>query len=177
MLHEIGFIEQVYDNQNVTVVVPVFGRVWELFSFHPDVNPDHPVHHFKERRIIFVQLVPPGREPGKAHLSIIQTACHLMNLHPDLNDVYLPMLGCGRGKLNPRDVYPILKNTLDDRFTLIGNDPDKFPALDGKGCLDCGFKVKDWSHSHRICDICKKKKVGSPKKQPRVQTRKPIGYS
>lgn len=33
--------------------------------------------------------------------------------------VALPMVGCGNGNLSPRDVLPILRTFLDDRFVLL----------------------------------------------------------
>ena len=33
--------------------------------------------------------------------------------------VYLPLVGCGNGKLNPGIVVPMLRAVLDDRFTLV----------------------------------------------------------
>jgi hypothetical protein len=33
--------------------------------------------------------------------------------------VALPMVGCGNGNLRPRDVLPILREVLDDRFILL----------------------------------------------------------
>ena len=33
--------------------------------------------------------------------------------------VWLPLVGCGNGGLNPADVLPILERLLDDRFTLV----------------------------------------------------------
>ncbi len=35
-------------------------------------------------------------------------------------EIALPLVGCGRGGLDKRDVLPILHHYLDDRFVLLG---------------------------------------------------------
>ena len=57
----------------------------------------------------------------KANLALIEESCeHLRYMWHDCSEeVYLPKVGCGNGKLDWKDVKPILKKYLDDRFIIV----------------------------------------------------------
>lgn len=67
----------------------------------------------------------------KADITII--ADSLRQLVPIMGGgdrIYLPLLGCGYGELEPKDVMPLLE-ALDDRFTLVLRSDEvvkKYPA-------------------------------------------------
>ena len=57
---------------------------------------------------------------AKADLSIIEQSCkelvELANQHPEWNTILVPKAGCGAGELDWKDVEPIMKKYLDNRF-------------------------------------------------------------
>lgn len=58
----------------------------------------------------------------KADIKLIKTsATQLVELANKMNwnSVYLPVAGCGNGKLSWADVRPVLSDILDDRFTVV----------------------------------------------------------
>lgn len=92
-----------------------------------------------------IYIAPDGRELYKFHvkyhwrapaeISIIQTSLlemlawygmrRMKKLSAIVSPRYyqdvtisLPMVGCGNGKLDPKEVVPLLRRKLDDRFTL-----------------------------------------------------------
>lgn len=48
----------------------------------------------------------------------------LANLELTETSIYIPLVGCGNGGLDIDDVFPLLKEHLDERFTLIVSDQD-----------------------------------------------------
>lgn len=58
----------------------------------------------------------------KASIELIENSCkQLVEIVTDSKEdnILIPMVGCGNGKLDPSQVKPILEKYLDDRFTLV----------------------------------------------------------
>ena len=50
---------------------------------------------------------------------IARSTLYLVEHTPPSADIWLPLVGCGNGGLDPADVLPVLDRYLDDRFTLV----------------------------------------------------------
>ncbi len=56
----------------------------------------------------------------KADINLLQRSAEQLQMEEEYStEVYLPLVGCGNGKLHKEQVLPILKSILDDRFTLV----------------------------------------------------------
>lgn len=59
---------------------------------------------------------------AKADLTIIEQSCkqlvELANQHPEWNTILVPKAGCGAGELDWKDVEPIMRKYLDNRFII-----------------------------------------------------------
>jgi hypothetical protein len=58
----------------------------------------------------------------KADLELIEKSAKQLLYIVD-RPIYLPMVGCGNGKLSWHDVYPILDKYFDDTFTVVTLTP------------------------------------------------------
>ena len=67
----------------------------------------------------------------KADVTLIEESCkHLVYMwYHCKEEVYLPRVGCGNGRLDWKDVKPILEKYLDDRFIIVNNEEEVKPGL------------------------------------------------
>ena len=61
----------------------------------------------------------------KANLDVIEGSAKQLSKLAPKEDVYLPRVGCGNGKLDWKDVKPVLERCLDDRFTVVSLEESK----------------------------------------------------
>ncbi len=77
-----------------------------MFIFFP-VKPLHPI-------------IPHLSWNQPASIDLVHKSCmELAKIEDVAQNIYLPLVGCGNGGLSPLDVYPILRDTLSDRLTLV----------------------------------------------------------
>jgi len=76
-------------------------------------------HCYKEYHIITFPVKYNYWE--KADLKLIELSANLINKLTSLSDdkIALPKVGCGNGKLNWKEVEPILDKYLDERFIVV----------------------------------------------------------
>ena len=83
---------------------------------------DNHVFSFSEYRLLTFPVKDAWWKP--ATLELVEQSCKELKkiVHYNLGKiqvpVYLPRVGCGNGKLNWKDVKPILERFLDERFVV-----------------------------------------------------------
>lgn len=93
---------------------------WERYGWTRKVT-----YHTERRLVMFpvkplIQDAPHFSWRQDADLTLIEgSAIHLAETAPKDAATCVPLVGCGNGKLDEKDVLPILRKHLDDRFILV----------------------------------------------------------
>ncbi len=67
---------------------------------------------------------------NNADLELIEkTIFQLSEIDYMYNHVYVTLLGCGNGKLDVEDIFPLLVENLNDKFTLIVTEKDYYNGI------------------------------------------------